>query len=336
MPSSPIADPFAQVCAPGGTGCAAINGYAVPAIPTALPAVPTDLNTGNSVNNSGGPCTGTDIQNGHCFVSHLTHGCPDPGATSPPTNKNGCALYTAGPYPGGISVDTSGGKSAVAVFDPGLYYVTGGLALKSGSTVRPGTGAGDGTGGVTFYFAGSGTTAGTVQVDANSGKNTAVDAFNTQSGSGSLPLGVACTASSIVPGNVPSTVTGNILLGPCTGYYGDPLGTSDLPNGEQRGFLFFQDRSGQSIDPSWGGGGQFLLAGTMYFHSCDATGTGTGCGSAPSYYNDILSLSGNSGSGTYVLGSIVADNLTLGGTSGITMDLNPSKTNSILKVSILQ
>lgn len=90
------------------------------------------------------------------------------------------------------------------------------------------------------------------------------------------------------------------------------------------------------MDPSWGGGGQFLLAGTMYFHSCNASGTGTGCGAPPTYYNDILSLSGNSGSGTYVLGSIVADNLTLGGTSGITMDLNPNKSYSTMKVSILQ
>ena len=291
-PSAPISDPFAQVCAPGGTGCSTINGYYVPATPTALQTVPT--------------------------------------------KKNGCVLYTAGPYPSGISVDSSGGGSAVAVFDPGLYYVTGGLALKSGSTVRPGTGTGDGSGGVTFYFAGSGTTAGTVQVDANSGKNTAVDAFNTQSGTGSLALGVACTGSSVIPSNVPATVTGNILLGPCTGYYGDPLGTSDTPNGEQRGFLFFQDRSGKSVDPSWGGGGQFLLAGTMYFHSCNSTGSGTGCGTAPTYFNDILSLNGNSGSGTYVLGSIVADNLTLGGTSGINMDLNPTKAYSILKVSILQ
>lgn len=335
-PSAPIADPFAQVCAPGGTGCSAINGNSVPAIPTTGPAVPTDLNNSNSINSGGGACTSSDIQNGHCFVSHLTHGCPDPGATSPPTKKNGCQLYTAGPYPSGISINSSGGGTAVAVFDPGLYYVTGGLTLASGSTVRPGNGTGDGSGGVTFYFAGSGTTAGTVQVDANSGKSTSLDVFNTASGSGSLALGVACTSSSIVPSNVPATINGNILLGPCTGYYGDPLGTNDLPNGEQRGFLFFQDRSGKSIDPSWGGGGQFLLAGTMYFHSCNSTGSGTSCGTAPTYYNDILSLSGNSGSGTYVLGSIVADNLTLGGTSGINMDLNPSKTNSILKVSILQ
>lgn len=335
-PSAPIADPFAQVCAPGGSGCNSINGYAVPPVPTGYPRLPLDLDPTNSVNDKGTPCIAADIQNGHCYVSYGTHGCPDSGAKPPPllTKNNGCVLYTDGPYPTGICVG-NGCTGNIVVFDPGLYYITAGLNLKSGSIVRPGTGDGDGSGGVTFYFAGSGTSAGTVQVDANSGKNTAVDPFNTRTGSGSIALGVACTGSSTIPTNVPTTVTGNILLGPCTGYYGDPLGTSD-PLGEQRGFLFFQDRSGQSIDPSWGGGGQFLLAGTMYFHSCNASGTGTGCGAAPTYYNDILSLSGNSGSGTYVLGSIVTDNLTLGGTSGITMDLNPNKAYSTMKVSILQ
>jgi len=329
-PAAPISDPFAPVCAPGQSGCPAINGNAVPAIPNA-PAVPSDLDATNSINGTGpgGPCSSADIQNGNCFVSHLIHGCPDPGATTPPTKNNGCALYTPGIYPGGIAVGPGG--SSTAIFDPGIYYVTGGVALKSGSTVRPGTGTGDGSQGVIFYFSGSGT----VSVASNSGSKAGLDTFNTTAGTGSLANGITCTATSSTPANLPATLLGNILLGPCTGYYGDPLGAADTL-GIQRGFLFFQDRSATSVDPSWGGGGQFLLAGTMYFHSCNASGTGVGCGTAPTYYNDIFSLSGNSGSGTYVLGDIVADNLTLGGTSGITMDLNPTKAYSILKASLLQ
>jgi len=154
--------------------------------------------------------------------------------------------------------------------------------------------------------------------------------------------GVKCVAGSTIPTNLQGSgtpapginVNGNILLGVCTGYYGDPLGTSD-PIGLQHQFLFFQDRSAKNVGPSWGGGGQFLLAGTMYFHSCNSSGTGVGCGAANDYYNDILNLSGNSGSGTYVLGDIVVDNLTLGGTSGITMDLNPNVAFSILKATLL-
>lgn len=346
-PSAPIADPFAQVCAPGQSSCPAINGNSAPAVP-GNPAVPTDSSliwgngtnatgceqpTGNSNSCTGNPCSAASIQAGKCYVSHGVHGCPDPAAAVPARPNTGCVLYTYGAYPAQIEV-----KAGVAIFDPGLYYVTGGLQLDSGSTVRPGTGDGDGSGGTTFYFVGTGT----VSVNANSGKKTGIDVFTTRSGSGAYVNGIGCTGASTIPSNVPASIPlnngtdgANILLGPCTGYYGDPLGASD-PLGVQRGFLFFQDRSGQSVDPSWGGGGQFLLAGTMYFHSCNASGTGTGCGAPPTYYNDILSLSGNSGSGTYVLGSIVADNLTLGGTSGITMDLNPNKSYSTMKVSILQ
>src|SRR5207253_1843882 len=106
--------------------------------------------------------------------------------------------------------------------------------------------------------------------------------------------------------------------------------------GVQRGFVFFQDRSALSVNPKWGGGGQFLLAGTMYFHSCNSSGTGVGCGAAGTYYNDIFTMQGNSGSNTYVLGEIVTDNLALGGTAGITMDLNPNTAYNILKASLYQ
>jgi len=139
------------------------------------------------------------------------------------------------------------------------------------------------------------------------------------------------------------SLNGNVLLGPCSGYYGDPLGASEPASiGEQRWFLFFQDRSALGVQPSWGGGGQFLLAGTMYFHSCNSSGSGVSCTPPPvpatnsSYYQDIFSLLGNSGAGTYVLGEIVADNLTLGGTSGINMDLNPTTAFNILKASLYQ
>jgi hypothetical protein len=161
-----------------------------------------------------------------------------------------------------------------------------------------------------------------------------------------LVNGIKCKASSSIPTNLTgvASLTGNVLLAPCTGPggtpgpYGDPyeyLGLTD-PLGEQRGFLFFQDRSYTNMDQSWGGGGSFLLAGTMYFHSCNSSGTGTGCGAAGTYYTDSFSLQGNSGSSTYVLGDIVADNVTLGGSSGITMDLNTTVAFNILKASIFQ
>lgn len=335
-PASPVSDPFAQVCAPGQTGCPSINSNAPPAIPAA-PTVPAD--------EVAAPKSCASIP---CNVAWKDHGCPDPSATI----ANGkCVLYTPGHYTANVTI-----KNVTAVFDPGLYYLDGGLTLGPGSIVRPGTGDDDATngGGTIFYFSGSST----VTVDSNSGKTSGLDNFNTLKGpvdsSGNqypnnatvknvtFTNGVKCAAGSTVPTNLQGSgtpapginVNGNILLGVCTGYYGDPLGTSD-PIGLQHEFLFFQDRSAKNVNPSWGGGGQFLLAGTMYFHSCNSSGTGVGCGAANDYYNDIFSLSGNSGSGTYVLGDIVVDNLTLGGTSGITMDLNPNVAFSILKATLL-
>jgi hypothetical protein len=99
--------------------------------------------------------------------------------------------------------------------------------------------------------------------------------------------------------------------------------------------LFFQNRA-QAATADFSGGGQFLLSGTMYFHQCVTGGADTGLGcSTTSAFNTTVSLGGNSGSGT-IVGSIVVDQLTLHGTSGITMDLNTTGANSILKATLLR
>ena len=224
-------------------------------------------------------------------------------------------------------------KIATAIFDPGVYYLVGGFSLAANSTVRPSTATGDGSGGTMFYFSGSGT----VSVGANSGGT--IFPFSTTSGTGSLANGLEGTAGSSLPANVPATLNvGNMLLAPCTGPYGDPLLAAGLtdPSGTQRGILFFQDRSATNVSPGWGGGGQFALVGSMYFHSCNATGTGTGCGAAGTYYTDTFSFGGNAGSGSYLVGNIITDDIRMHGTPSITMDLNPSAAYWVLKASLLQ
>jgi Putative Flp pilus-assembly TadE/G-like len=297
-PTSPVGDPFAQIPTP-----------AQPAAPAAL-AAPV--------------CTSNAIQNGNCTVPYHdpNHGCP--AAT-------GCTLYTAGYYPRGICIGNGGCGGApnasklTAVFDPGLYYLNGGLQLQAKSMVRPGTGTGDGTGGTVFYLTGTPPScsgqSGLVCVGSNSGSQ-AIDAFNT--------AGVQCPGG-VAPNprlNLPATLTGNVLLAPCTGTYGDPLG-------KYRGILFFQDRA-SGAGGGWGGGGGFLLAGSMYFHHCNASGTGVGCGAPPTYYNSIFTLQGNSGSASYVLGDIITDNLAMGGNPTINMALNPNAAYSILKATLLR
>jgi hypothetical protein len=306
-PSSPISDPFAQIPAPAQPS--AIGGYTV--------------------------------------LTPGTGECPNVAIAE-------CHVYTPGYYANGIKVKGAGGSNlALSLFEPGIYYVLNGFTADANSCIRPSTQVGDGSGGTMFYFADGNS----VNVTSNSGAKCTTNAgvpivplFNTTSGTGSVAFGAKCTSASTIPSNLPATISGSVLLGPCQAptvtalctpncgiNYGDPQGTAD-PLGEQRGFLFFQDRAvNASTNPTWQGGGSFLLSGTMYFHQCVSSGSdvGTGCSSA-SAFNDNVSLGGNSSSGTYILGQIVADQISLGGNSGLTMDLNPTQVYSVLKASILQ
>lgn len=303
-PSAPIADPLAGITAP--------------AQPTNVPGAPAIIPAGST-----------------------TNGCPDPG---------GCYEYQPGYYPSGICVGKGGctyKTYTTAIFQPGIYYIVGGMSASSLSCLRPSTAVGDGSGGTIFYFADGNS----ISVGSNTG-GCGITAFNILTGSGSLANGVKCTAASQIPQNLQTqgTLDGSVLLAPCqvppttnalcapncSLNFGDPLGITDTI-GEQRGILFFQNR-GQNAgtNPSWGGGGAMLLAGTMYFHQCVTTGSDTGQGCVGTAFNDVTTLGGGSGSTTYVLGDIITDGLNLHGNSGITMDLNPSATLTTLKASLLQ
>ena len=115
------------------------------------------------------------------------------------------------------------------------------------------------------------------------------------------------------------------------------LGTDNIhPSGVVNGITIRNNLLEDVSSANWGGNGQFLLAGTMYFHSCNSSATGVDCKTATPYYTDFLTLGGTSGSGTYVLGNVVTDKLELGGTSALTMDLNSNVAFSILKATLLR
>jgi Putative Flp pilus-assembly TadE/G-like len=254
-----------------------------------------------------------------------TKGCPA-GST--------CTEYSAGYY-AGIQV-----KNAAAIFDPGVYYLDGDFVANANSCLRPSTAVGDGSGGTIFYF-----NTGTLNVSADSGSPkpngcTASVSTTVPNGTGQLQFGVKCTAASEIPANLPATLTGNLLMGPCTGPYGDPLLTAD-PIGEQHGVLFFGNRSANLLalgdQPAWGGGGAAAALGSMYFHYCNSPdGAGLGSNCPTSAYTDQITLQGNSGSTSYVVGDIVTDELAFGGTPSIVMDLNPNALYYVLKASLLQ
>ncbi len=268
------------------------------------------------------------------------------GTAAPnPWNQTVCTPQSDGTCSGGTQVD--GGvtwqnvgvvvlnKLSTGIFDPGLYYVKeNGLNFGDGSTARISTATGDGSNGVTFYFS----TSATVGVTSNSGKSSACTSASSGSGSpngcvvsykvdGTLSTAATgyvgsqklqCPSGSATPSQVPSFVDGNILLGPCSGTYASP--------DSNRGFLFFQNRA-TAASPSWGGGGQFLSSGFLYFHN----GNGATCGANTS----CLTLQGSSGSQSFTLGDIVVDELSMGGSPKIDMILNPTATFSVLRPSLL-
>src|SRR6266571_6774134 len=147
-------------------------------------------------------------------------------------------------------------SSNTAIFDPGLYYLgdTHGLQLRAHAMVRPSTATGDGSDGTMFYFA----TAGTLSFGSNSGSES-IDAYKPD---GSTVNGVTspalrCPGGSPTPTQVPATIPGNVLLGPCGGTSGiGATGKYGSPDGN-RGFLFFQSRSnaanGGSCTAGFGG-----------------------------------------------------------------------------------
>ena len=260
-------------------------------------------------------------------VAAGVHGCP--------TLSTGCYEYSAGYYSAGICVGKGGCSNktyTTALFIPGVYYLDGDFSADSLSCLRPSTQLGDGTGGTLFYF-----NTGTLNINANSGGSCPGPVSTTVgSGTGQMQFGVKCTSASQIPSNLPANLTGNLLMAPCTGPYGDPLLTAD-PIGEQHGILFFGNRSTAAVNPSWGGGGTAAALGSMYFHYCnspDGAGLGTNCPSTA--FTDNITLQGGSGSTSYVVGDIVTDELGLGGNPTIVMDLNPNALYYVYAATLLQ
>ena len=337
-PMAPIQDPLQSTKSPTVTG---LNSY---------PGDTSTAGKGGKLKNPGAFDTAFPPPGG--WIANGTGGCSA-------NNAGQCAVFYPGQYPNGICLGSScappgAGASQFAVFQEGLYYVGGtGLNLLSNSCVRmadPATsGPYKGWGGVMFYFSGTAT----LSVDSNSGNsNSGCDSkelYDTATGN-PTGFGVSCdqNSSKHVPPNLPATLTGNVLLAPCTGTWGDPFlatgGTPPSNPGTQRGILFFQDRSAQGVQSAAGGGGTYTMAGTFYFHSCSSNSTdgtdGTGCSvptvTPPAYYSNVLTMTGNTNGSAYILGEIITDNLALGGGGAIYMDLNPTSAQTILKAALYQ
>ena len=239
-------------------------------------------------------------------------GCPDP--------SNNCIELAPGYYPAGITTD----GWHTYIFLPGIYYLDGPLNSVGSSTLRMATPCSptcspisstmaQQTDGLMFYFL-----AGSINISGCSGCSNS-----------DLPVpSTALTCDGSAPAaslNMPSALNGNILVGQCTanGTYWDVGGDTSDSRGApgSRGLLFYQDH-GDVTQPRFTGSGALTFSGALYFHS-------TG-------YSDLLSLNGGTSTGTFVLGQIVADQVSLTGSGTIKMALNPMPSTPLLKVGMLQ
>jgi hypothetical protein len=333
--ATPIADPFANVPAPRD-----------PRDPTEPMPLPLD------------PAPQTVMYN------NATYGCPD---------QSGCTVYIPGKYTSPIVV-----KNKTALFVPGLYYFAipagnfdkdncgtpGGciarptgqcnyaITVDSNGVVRMASNSApesDGSGGVTFFLSGPGGTNGfgSVFFGSNAGNTggRTVDAFSTS--------GVACPGGPLPnPGlSLPSTVQGNVLLGPCTydgSYTRSPTNVAGSAGAARsvRGTIFFQDRLNGNNDgqPSMQGGGGLLMSGNLYFHHCPSKNPVVGGATLPTTaqcnrtteYHSFFQLQGTPGSGTFLLGNITTDEMVLGGNGNLSMQLDTAAVYTILKATLIQ
>ena len=245
------------------------------------------------------------------WVAYGVDGCPDQVNRAGQLNSY-CREFSPGYYPSGLVLPNS---YSTVIFQPGIYYLNGSLNASGSSTLRMAKPIGyQRTDGVMFYFL-----TGSINFSGCSGCSASgVDDV--------LTSDLTCTGSAPPAAlGMGTTIGGNVLWGQCTtnGSYWDAAGDTTDSRGApgSRGLLVYQDHA-NTTQPTFAGSGQLSFSGALYFHSTS--------------YSDVLSLSGGSSSGTYVLGEIVVDQVRLTGSGAIKLALNPVATTNMAKISILQ
>lgn len=188
-------------------------------------------------------------------------------------------------------------KNDFAVFRPGIYWIDSkGFVLDANSTARMATQAPD-------------------NADPTGITNWTLGMLIYNNGTGVLSIASNSGKDASTNFNCPNG--GNCLVG-------------SPQNSSYDGILFFQNRAtATSLSHSFSGGGGLSLTGTIYL-----THTVAGINNDGTYQS--LTLSGNSGGATKVQGEIIVDALSLGGTSGITMNLIGTPTFTVRQVALVQ
>lgn len=270
------------------------------------------------------PALATTASQAH-VVAYGYDGCPDHYPTNYVRSQiphSGCLEFEPGYYPNTVNLNAND----VAIFKPGIYYMNASLNIAGSDDVRLATPckpqcspysttAWQQTDGVMFYFL-----QGSLNISGGTGELSASRVDPVPS--------TALTCDGSAPNaslGMPSALNGNILIAQCAtnATYWDTNGdTSDSRgNPGSRGLLVFQDHA-NTTQPQFGGSGSLSFSGALYFHS--------------SSYSDVLSMTGASSSGTFILGQIVSDQISLTGSGAINLALNPVPSTYLVKVAMLQ
>jgi len=103
---------------------------------------------------------------------------------------------------------------------------------------------------------------------------------------------------------------------------------------DYKGILLFQDRNApahitkNTDDHIIGGGGALSLTGTIYINNSLSVTT--------SSHYQLVQLQGGGGSGTLLKGEIIVNELLLGGSGTITMNLNPAAVAPVHQIALVQ
>ncbi len=268
------------------------------------------------------------------WVSYHIDGCPDPSDNYYYDHgiATNCAEYAPGYYPNGMTLPSN----STIIFLPGVYYINGSMTATnndlrvglpcwssytsgySASACSPVSSAEGWTysqgQGVVFYFS-----SGTYTASGGNGNGDSVDA---------VPSTLLTCDGSAPPSELgmPSNLNDpDLLWAPCTenGTYYDSGGdtTDSAGNPGVRGILFFQGHS-DTASPNFSGSATLAFAGSLYFHS--------------SSYGDVLNLSGATGTGTFIVGDIVTDQIKMTGSGSINLALPSTPSTPTLKVAAFQ
>jgi hypothetical protein len=117
-------------------------------------------------------------------------------------------------------------------------------------------------------------------------------------------------------GTIQGVSYGNQLLGaPITSIY--------------KGIVFFEDHTAAAHTHNLQGGGGIAITGTIYLTNTEPTMT------ADASHYQMLSLQGNPGSATNIIGEIIIDKLSLGGNANITMTLDATATLHVREIALV-